>query len=167
MNFLYKFFATGFGSGYSPFAPGTAGTIVGILMLIPVMYFNINFLDFEGTTAIGIWLVIATILFFFIGVKAGNELEAEWGHDAQKIVIDEIVGVWVTLLFFPINWLTLLLAFILFRGFDIYKPLGIRKMERFGRGWGVMLDDVAAGVYAWVVLKILTLIWPSILWASL
>jgi phosphatidylglycerophosphatase A len=163
MNFLYKFFATGFGSGYSPFAPGTAGTIVGILMLIPFMFYDLELLGFASSETTGIPLIIATIIFFFIGVKAGNELEAEWGHDAQKIVIDEIVGVWVAMLFFPMNWLTLLLAFLLFRGFDIYKPLGIRKMERFGRGWGVMLDDVAAGVYAWVVLKILTLVWPSIL----
>ncbi|MFT4761988.1 MAG: phosphatidylglycerophosphatase A [Paraglaciecola sp.] len=163
MNFLYKFFATGFGSGYSPFAPGTAGTIVGILMLIPFMYFEATFFDISGDAALGVWLLIATIIFFFIGVKSGNELEGEWGHDAQKIVIDEIVGVWVTMLFFPFNWLTLLLAFILFRGFDIYKPLGIRKMERFGGGWGVMLDDVAAGVYAWIALKVLTLIWPVIL----
>ena len=105
-------------------------------------------------------LILLTGVFLWIGVAAANALEAEWGHDAQKIVIDEIVGVWIALLFTPLNCMTLLLGFILFRFFDIAKPLGVRKMERFKGGWGVMMDDALAGVYAWLVLKAIGLLFP-------
>lgn len=155
--------ATGFGSGFSPIAPGTAGALVALLIFLPEAFTTNCFCP----NCIDVWsellFIIMILAFFFIGVKSANEMEKEWGHDAQRIVIDEMVGVWIPLILMPINWLTLLLAFVLFRFFDIAKPLGIRNMERFKGGWGVMMDDVLAGVYAWVVLKGLTMIWPSIL----
>ena len=163
MRHFWKLMATGFGSGFSPIAPGTAGALMAILLLLPNMFYDFEWLNFGNQWLNEIPFILTILLFHFIGVKSANEMEKEWGHDAQRIVIDEMVGVWIALLFMPINWLTLLLAFVLFRFFVITKPLGIRKMERFDGGWGVMMDDVLAGVYAWVVLKILTLIWPSIL----
>lgn len=144
--------STGFGSGYSPIAPGTAGSIVGC-----VMFYVLNLLFptyFPGFGKDSIYFITLIALFLIIGVKASCFLEKEWGEDPQKIVIDEIVGVWVALLFVPYSHVNLLLAFILFRLFDIFKPLGIRKFEKMNKGWGVMMDDVVAGVYANICLQI-------------
>ncbi len=152
MRNFYIFMSTGFGSGYSPIAPGTAGSIVGC-----VMFYVLNLLYpayFPGFGIDSIYFITLIVVFLIIGVKASHFLENEWGEDPQKIVIDEIVGVWVTLLFVPYSHVNLLLAFILFRLFDIFKPLGIRKFESMKKGWGVMMDDVAAGVYANVCLQI-------------
>lgn len=149
---FWKFMATGFGAGYSPFAPGTAGALVGILLFLPAIFLE-NFADSFYCSPV--FYAILIILFHFIGVKATNELESEWGHDPQKIVIDEIVGVWITIFLFPITLKIIIAGFILFRIFDIWKPLGIRKMENLKGGWGVMMDDVLAGVYGAIALFIL------------
>ncbi len=97
-------------------------------------------------------LLVLIAVFFFLGVKSASVLEKEWGHDPSKIVVDEMVGVWIAMLGVPFSLVNLALAFVLFRVFDIWKPFGIRKMERLGGGWGVMMDDVLAGVYSAVML---------------
>ncbi len=150
INFIYKTFATGFGSGYSPFAPGTAGAVVGVIMV----WLSHKFLFPNEFISYPLFLLLATIVFFFIGVVTTNKLESEWGKDPSKIVIDEIIGVWIGLLWLPIEWPWILAAFALFRFFDILKPLGIRKAEALPGGWGVMLDDVLAGVYTLIVLQL-------------
>ncbi|PJA08607.1 MAG: phosphatidylglycerophosphatase A, partial [Flavobacteriales bacterium CG_4_10_14_0_2_um_filter_32_8] len=71
------------------------------------------------------------------------------------IVIDEVIGMWITMLFVPLTWLTILIGFILFRFFDILKPLGIKKMENFNGGLGVMADDMLAGIYSNILLLII------------
>jgi len=155
MKRIYKFLATGFGSGYVPFAPGTAGALVGSLILWGLHYLWQR--NFSGQVISGQWLlVLLTLIFFFAGVVAGNALEPEWGHDPSKIVIDEIVGLWVAMWFVPFSIQNMALAFLLFRVFDIWKPLFIRKMERFEGGWGVMLDDVMAGVFANLILQLIS-----------
>lgn len=153
MNQFYKFMATGFGSGYSPLAPGTAGSVVGCLIFYVLwLYFPQYFPGF-GMDALP--FIILILLFLFIGVKASHLLEPEWGADPSKIVIDEIVGMWISLLFIPFSHLNLFLAFVLFRLFDIFKPLYIRKAESLKQGWGVMMDDVFAGIYANITLQII------------
>ena len=147
---LYKTIATGFGSGYAPIAPGTAGAALGCLLLW-------GFIHFFGEAAywpfqIGFLLVI--IITTIIGAIATREVEKEWGEDPSRVVIDEIIGVWITLLFIPLTWQHIIIGFILFRIFDIWKPLGIRRLEAIGNGWGVMLDDVLAGIYANIMLQI-------------
>ncbi|MEQ9423702.1 MAG: phosphatidylglycerophosphatase A [Cyclobacteriaceae bacterium] len=149
---LYKFLATGFGSGYSPIAPGTAGAFVGILML----------LGWQQITPVGyqeahnfIPLIVVTIIFNFIGVFVTNKVEPLWGKDPSRVVIDEIVGMWIAVLFVPQTLTNLIIGFFLFRFFDIAKPLGIRKLEKIDGGWGVMLDDVLAGIYANLVLQVI------------
>lgn len=143
---MWKFIATAFGAGYSPFAPGTAGAAVGVLMLWGLGEFWPD--QFSGGWPQAGWLLVAILFFFFLGVIATQKLEPIWGHDPSRIVVDELVGVWVAMLGVPNNWQNLLLAFGLFRLFDIWKPLGIRKFEQMPGGWGVMMDDVAAGVAA-------------------
>lgn len=106
------------------------------------------------------WLLLLIIPFFFLGVQSANRLEAVWGSDPSRIVIDEMVGVWIAMLGVPFSITNLALAFVLFRIFDIWKPLGIRKMEDFKSGWGVMMDDVLAGIYALILLHGYLLISP-------
>lgn len=150
---FWKIIATGFGSGYSPIAPGTAGALVGCLILWTLKCLLPAW--FSGTWAQAGWLLLLIAVFFFLGVKSANVLEREWGHDPSKIVVDELVGVWIAMLSVPVSLANLALAFVLFRVFDIWKPLGIRRMERFGGGWGVMLDDVLAGVYSLVAVHLI------------
>lgn len=102
------------------------------------------------------WLVVFVVLAItFSGVWSGNELEKQWGKDSSRIVVDEVAGMAIGLLFVPTGWPFLLVAFILFRFFDISKILYIKKMERFPGGWGVMGDDVLAGIYTNVVMQLI------------
>ncbi|WP_066435410.1 phosphatidylglycerophosphatase A [Chryseobacterium sp. CCH4-E10] len=92
---------------------------------------------------------------FFIGVWSSNKLEEQWGKDSNKIVIDEVLGMMVSLLFLPISIKVILTGFFLFRFFDITKVLGIKKSENLPKGWGVMTDDLCAGIYANLIMQIL------------
>ncbi len=136
VRFLVKLLATGLFSGYSPIVPGTMGTLVGAV-------FYLLFPTRETFT-----LPLVTVVTFFIGVWTSSQLEHELGPDPQIIVIDEIVGMWISVLFLPrLVWIVPV-AFFLFRVFDTFKPYPARPAERIGNGWGVMLDDVVAGIYA-------------------
>jgi len=93
-----------------------------------------------------------------VGIYTGNEVEADWGKDSSRVVIDEVAGQMITLLFIPLTNLNIFIGLILFRFFDILKPMGIRKMEKLPAGTGVMMDDVLAGVYANISLKVIVLL---------
>ena len=80
--------------------------------------------------------------------------EKDWGHDAGKIVIDEVVGMWITLWLVPKSLMLYAIGFVLFRVFDILKPLGVRQSQKLPGGWGVMVDDLLAGVYANLILQL-------------
>jgi len=99
--------------------------------------------------------IISLILITILGIWTGNIVEKDWGKDSSKVVIDEVAGVALTLVYVPVTWYYVLIGWILFRFFDIAKPLGIRKMERFPKGWGVMADDLLAGLYSAIVLQII------------
>ena len=138
--------ASGFGSGFSPFAPGTAGALVAVIIWT-VLFYVIPF---------NILLVVTSlliVLFTAAGIWSADKLESEWGKDPSKVVVDEMVGVWIALLAVPVgNVWYILFAFLLFRFFDIFKPLGIRKMEQLEGGIGVMADDILAGLYSFLLL---------------
>ena len=89
------------------------------------------------------------------GVRSANEVEVLWGKDHNRVVIDEVAGMCITLLFIPVEIKYVALGLVLFRFFDIVKPLGIRKLEKWPGGWGVMADDVLAGIYANVVMQLI------------
>lgn len=137
------FLATGFFTGYAPFAPGTVGTAVGVAFywcfshLSPLLY------------------LITTIAFVFLSAWAADQAEQMLQRkDAPVIVIDEICGFLVTMLFVPFSVTTVLAGFLLFRVFDIGKVFPSRWIEAtVPGGWGVVLDDVVAGVYANIVLQ--------------
>lgn len=150
MIIIYKLFATALGSGYSPIAPGTAGAIVGCVALW--LFEKYHLISTTTTPILFISLITITTI---LGIIATNKLETEWGKDPQKVVIDEVIGMWITMLFIPLTWLNLLIGFVLFRFFDIAKPLCVRKMESLGGGLGVMADDMLAGIYGNIVLLII------------
>ena len=147
-SFLPVFIGTGFGSGFSPFAPGTAGALLASIIWI-ALYFLFPF------TAV-LWITaVLVIVFTFAGIWAADRLEPYWGEDPSRVVVDEMVGGWIPLLAVPNdgNWFWYVIAaFVLFRAFDIAKPLGIRKMESLKGGVGVMMDDILAGVYSLILL---------------
>ena len=138
--------ASGFGSGFSPFAPGTAGALVAVIIWT-VLFYVIPFNVLLVVTSLLI------VLFTAAGIWSADKLESEWGKDPSKVVVDEMVGVWIALLAVPVgNVWYILFAFLLFRFFDIFKPLGIRKMEQLEGGIGVMADDLLAGIYSFLLL---------------
>lgn len=143
--------ATGFGSGFSPFAPGTAGALVASLIWI-LLYSEISY------NCLLLTVLLLIFIFTLVGVWSIDQLEPFWGEDPSKVVVDEMVGVWIALLAVPDDeqwYLYLIGAFILFRLLDIFKPLGIRRMERLKGGVGVMMDDILAGVYSLIVLMLI------------
>ena len=150
---LHKIIASGLGTGFSPFAPGTVGSILGIVLLYAVNFIlnnlgcNIEYITYANLFAI--------ILMLLIGVYSIKEVHKIWKHDASEIVIDEIVGVWIAVLAMPFKWQYYLYALILFRFFDIAKPLFIRKLDKMPGDWSVMLDDVLAGIYSLIVIQTL------------
>jgi phosphatidylglycerophosphatase A len=144
---LTRFVATGAFSGYAPFAPGSAGSLVGLAayLLLPV----------APSSA---WLA-GLLLLFAVGVKVSTEAEASWGKDPAPVVIDEIVGYGVTVALLPRSAATAVLAFFVFRFLDVLKPPPARQFERLRGGWGVMLDDVAAGLYGNLLLRAGLALW--------
>ena len=143
--------ATGFGSGYFPVAPGTAGSAVGLALVIAISRIQSKF-PWPGPS-----LAILAALLFAVGVWSAGKAEKAFGRvDPGEVVIDEIVGQIITFLATPkVSWIWLLAGFFLFRAFDIVKPFPARRAERLPGGWGIMLDDVIAGLYALIVLVVL------------
>jgi phosphatidylglycerophosphatase A len=145
MKYFILLLATGFGVGTSPIAPGTLGTLVAIL----IYYFlsEISPPLYE----------ITLIGFFFLSVWVSENAERFFRKkDDQRIVIDEIIGFLTTMLWVPKTIRFVIIGFFLFRFFDILKPFPIRRLEKgFKGGFGVVLDDVLAGVYANIVLRLI------------
>jgi len=150
---FHKIIATALGSGYSPIAPGTAGAIVGIIFFYLFNY-SMVYLDI-GDTAILLLNLFAIVFILLLGVYSISMVHKIWEHDANKIVIDEVIGVWIAVFAMPLDWHFYLYALILFRFFDIFKPLFIRKIDKMHGDWSVMLDDVLAGIYSLIVIQIL------------
>jgi len=147
MNCLVILLATGLGVGFSPIVPGTLGT----LLAIPLYYLisSISSPLYELTL----------VAFFFFSSWISNQAEKHWGKkDDRRIVIDEIMGFLVTMLWVPKSISSIIMGFILFRFFDILKPFPIRHLERVPSGFGVVLDDVLAGVYANIALRLILFI---------
>jgi len=152
-RWIWKGIATGGGLGYSPVAPGTAGALGA---LVPA-FFILHYTCCPGWILGGL-----VVLFTLLGTIASARLEPAWGKDPQTIVIDEVVGMWIALTGTGSGWITLAAGFLLFRFFDIVKPLGIRQAERLRGGFGVMADDILAGIYANVLLQIALKLIPGL-----
>ncbi|MGY8813934.1 MAG: phosphatidylglycerophosphatase A family protein [Gammaproteobacteria bacterium] len=142
------FFSLGLGSGYMPKAPGTMGTVVGVVLYL-ILYKLAWF-----------YYLALVILLFLIGIwicgVTARELQV---HDHPSIVWDEIVGYLVTMIFAPAGWWWILLGFVLFRLFDIFKPWPINLLDKHIKGGlGIMIDDLIAGIFSLTLLQLIAYI---------
>jgi phosphatidylglycerophosphatase A len=148
MRKLITFLATGAGAGYIPLVPGTAGAVLGLILGLFVFAPLWN----RSPTA---FLMLFGVIFAGSCVVAGSAEKSFSQHDSPHIVIDEVLGMIATMFLNPLGWLWLAGGFALFRVFDIIKPWPASSFDRADGGAGVMLDDLAAGIYANLVLQIL------------
>ena len=146
MNFIAKWIALGFGSGKAPVAPGTFGTIVAI----PI-YLLMQPMDLAAYIGL-------TVVLTLIGIWACDVYSKALGvHDHQSIVWDEVAGYLITMIAAPPGWQWVLIGFVLFRLYDIWKPWPIRVLdEKVGGGFGIMIDDVLAGIFGLATMMILS-----------
>ena len=143
--------ATFFGAGLGKPGPGTWGSAAAVLLWAAF----VGFLH-PSPAALAIALLAGIIVSIALGVPAATIAARESGrHDPGFVVVDEVAGQWIALLGSPFDWRHGLIAFVLFRLFDITKPFPVRRLERLPEGWGIVFDDVAAGLYAWGVAAIL------------
>lgn len=148
---LSRAVATVLGIGYVPFAPGTFGSAAGLAV-------------FAAVRAAGGPVVeaVTIVLVFLVGAWAATAAETHFGHiDPGPVVIDEVLGMLVTLAFLPVSVTGALVGFVLFRVFDVIKPPPCNSLEALPGGWGVMSDDLMAGVYACVCVRLLAWLAPT------
>ncbi len=154
MTRLAVFLATAAYSGYVPFAPGTVGSAVGLLVYA--------FVRWTGSPIVEVALIIGL---FAVGIWAGTTAERYFGGiDPGPIVLDEVVGMLITLAFIPVGISGAIAGFLLFRLFDVIKPFPARRFEKLHGGLGVMADDAMAAVYANASLRLLIALLPG--WIS-
>ncbi|MDX1389967.1 MAG: phosphatidylglycerophosphatase A [Acidobacteriota bacterium] len=143
--------AVGFGSGFSPIASGTAGSVVAL----PLIWVAVRY---GGWPALAVLAAVTSV----VGVWAADAVARAVGRsDPGIVVIDEIAGQMVTMLFVPLTWQTLAAGFLLFRLADILKPFPARRSEELPGGFGIMVDDLIAGVYANLAVQALVWLLPS------
>ena len=150
-GWLAEAVGTGLGSGLAPIAPATVASAVAV-----AAYWAF---PFGGDS---LWFFIIIPAATFIGVWSAGVVERRAGDkDPGRVVSDEFVGMWAACLFLPKTWIWLLAAFLLFRALDIFKPFGIRRLEKLPGGVGIVADDLAAGLLAAGALNAVRLIWFS------
>lgn len=138
-------FCAGFASlgvGLFPKASGTIGSLLALLLWIPL-----------STQSLSI-RVLALVFVIVVGTIAAHQCIRFWGQDPSQVIIDEVAGMWLTLLFIPPILSLWIIGFVLFRLFDILKPTPIREVENLKGGVGVMMDDLIAGLYALLLLTV-------------
>ncbi len=145
MNYLIRIISTFFYLGYFPKIPGTIGTLGGLTLYILLNnFFNFNVYSMCIFTLI---LIIVSIISSSYAIKVFNN------NDPKEVVIDEVAGYFVSVLFLPFDYNLIIIAFILFRLFDIYKPFLVKKLEDLKGGLGITLDDVGAGVLTNILIQ--------------
>lgn len=142
---IHKLIATSLGIGYIGKGGGTVAAAVAALVWYLVL---------AGGHPNTVWTVLFTVAITLLGIWSGTEVEPYWGKDDKKVVIDEVAGMFVTVLFVPVTPAYMLAGLVLFRFFDIVKPLYIRRTEALPGGLGVMMDDIVAGIYSNILLQL-------------
>ena len=148
-HFLARLIGSCLGLGFVRWAPGTVASFAGALvyLLLPVL----------GRPEV---LIPAIVIVFFLGLWASGVMEELYGHDPSQVTVDELAGQWIALLFLPHDWFVILLGFAAFRLFDILKPEPVDSAQRLPGAWGVMVDDVLAGIYANLSVRIVLWLLP-------
>jgi phosphatidylglycerophosphatase A len=138
--------------GHFPIAPGTAGSAAALLLYALLRWLSMPALD-----------VAVILVLCLAGFWAGSVAAVHYGReDPGYVVLDEVVGMLLTLLFIPVSWKGVLAGFLLFRLFDIVKPPPARQLERLHGGVGIMMDDVMAGIYGNLALRLLIWLLPAV-----
>ena len=151
MRRIILLFSSGLGTGYIPFASGTWGTALAILFYWPMA--GLNRLPRDGGRPWLYGLIVMAVI--VLGTWASTYAESVYkAKDSGKIVIDEIAGFFIAVLFIPWHWGWMLAAFFVFRLFDVWKPWPIDRLQRLHGGVGVMIDDVLAGAYTCLLLHL-------------
>ena len=150
LNFINKLLGSGFYTGYIPFASGTFGSLAGLIIYyIP---------GFEKPVII----IPAIIIFTVYGIYVGSQFEKVYGKDPAECTIDEIVGMWISLLFLPkILWVSIA-VFLLWRLSDIIKPYPARQLEKLHGGTGIMIDDIISSFYVLLLVHLFILFYSSV-----
>jgi phosphatidylglycerophosphatase A len=136
---LTKFVATGFGVGCSPVAPGTIGSVLGVFYALGLM---------RAFPSVGLYGVIVVLMILSAVRITGRAAVIIGEKDPGCVVLDEIVALPIAMAGLEIGWISVLAAFAWFRLFDIWKPPPVRQLQSLPGGWGIVMDDVMAGVYA-------------------
>ena len=151
MTRLAVFIATVGYCGYFPFAPGTVGSAAGLVVYLLVWWTHSQVV--EGSLIVAVYAV---------GIWAGTAAERYFGGiDPGPVVIDEVLGMLITLAFMPVGLWTAIAGFVLFRIFDVIKPYPANRLEKFHGGFGIMADDAMAGVYANLALRLVMWLLPA------
>lgn len=137
------------GIGFIPFAPGTFGSLAAALV----------YLYLPAVTPLQ-WFIPLIVASSAIGVWAGGVMEQEYGKDPSAVVIDELAGQWVALAALPASSLVVLLSFLCFRFYDIAKPGPVDKAQELPGGWGIMVDDLLAGLLANLTVRLVMVLLP-------
>jgi phosphatidylglycerophosphatase A len=154
---LALLWGTGFGTGYSPLVSGTVGTLVGIPLYLLLHRFTFGL--FGPAVGLTLYLTVTAVL-FMAGVVAANRLEARFRtRDPSQVTADEVVGYLVAACAISPSLASVAVTFALFRIFDIIKPFPARRSERLPGGWGIMVDDLWAGLYANLAARVCLYIW--------
>lgn len=139
--------------GHFPVAPGTAGSAAALLLYVALRWSG-------ASPVVDVALVVGL---FAVGCWAGSVAEAHYGRtDPGYVVLDEVIGMLLTLLFVPVTWKGVFVGFLLFRLFDIVKPFPARQCERMHGGLGIMADDAVAGVYGNLALRLVIWVVPAL-----
>ena len=150
LNFIDKLLGSGFYTGYIPFASGTFGSIAGLIIYyIP---------GFENPFVI----IPAIIIFSFYGIYVGSKFEKLYGKDPAECTIDEIVGMWISLLFLPKEIWISVIVFLIWRIFDIIKPFPARRLEKLNGGLGIMIDDIISSFYVLLLVHLFILFYEGV-----
>jgi len=144
MKLSSKIIATFLGTGYFPVAPGTLASLITVIIYKYALH-----------KLIWPYMLILFLLTYILGVITSSKYTSLTNiDDPGEVVIDEVLGQLVALFMLKPSWFLILSAFLLFRFFDIIKPFYIKRAEKFSKGWGIMLDDIIAGIYTNILINV-------------
>lgn len=146
INLFEKIVGSGFYTGFIPFASGTFGSLVALIIYyIP---------GFEK-----LWIIIPSIIIlFFYGIFVSTKFEKVYGKDPAECTVDEVVGTWIALIALPKTILISLTSFFIWRILDIIKPFPARNSENLSAGWGIMIDDIISAIYTLIVVHLIVIL---------
>ena len=146
INSIEKFIGSGFYTGYIPLASGTFASIAALAIYF-IPYFEKPYI-----------ILPAIFIFILWGIRLGTKFESLYGKDPAECTIDEVVGMWITLLFLPKDILIALIAFLVWRTLDIIKPFPAKKSESLEGGLGIMMDDIISAIYSLIIVHLILVI---------